>query len=528
MDIKRTPLAVVLTASLTSGCIVNQVDNSAGFCKNGGSASQYSCEPDKQVPDAEPKTKLNEQDERWMKTRLAEIKTWLRSSAEKPAAQAATAANQPAQTGQAQLVRSPQATNPELVRIETLSKQGDHNAALAAINATLATNPDSLEALLTKSLVLNNLGQTDESIALLKNTASRYPSAPEIYNNLAVLYSEKGEQGKAIETLLQAFSTNPSYAQINQNLREVYASVASQAYSKALDLNESNKGPDLVMLRRTAQAGMPLEGDKLPEPVLTPDTATQVVSQQETQLKEAAEPLIIASISSATVDKQPSANVSLKDPDLEISEPSENQQTVSLSTSQAVTTQPEETASAVVEAVESKVEAAPEVAATPEVQAEVASEAAVVSEPEQVVTQPSQVEETAEKAAEMVTLEPTKTAQPSERELRDQAIQAAVNWAAAWSAQDINGYLNAYVDGFRPSSGLSNSGWKKQRHQRLTKPSYIEVTLDNIHSSVIDANTIAVSFNQRYRSNTYKDRTNKQLVMVRTGDTWKISKEQIK
>ena len=528
MDIKRTPLAVILTASLTSGCVANQVDNSAGFCKNGGSASQYSCEPDKQVPDAEPRTKLNEQDERWMKSRLAEIKTWLRSSSEKPVAQA-TATSQQAQTGQAQLVRSPQATNPELVRIETLSKQGDHNAALAAINATLASNPDSLEALLTKSLVLNNLGQTDESIALLKNTASRYPSAPEIYNNLAVLYSEKGEQGKAIETLLQAFSTNPSYAQINQNLREVYASVASQAYNKALDLNESNKGPELVMLRRTAQAGMPLEGDKLPEPVLTPDTATQVVSQQETQVTEAAEPLVIASISSATVDKQPSANVSLKDPNLEISEPSENQQTVSLSTNQAIATQPEETVSAAVEeAVESKVEVVPEVAATPEVKPEVVTEAAVVSEPEQVVTQPAQVEDTAEKAAEMVTLEPAKTAEPSERELRDQAIQAAVNWAAAWSAQDINGYINAYVDGFRPSSGLSNSGWKKQRRQRLAKPSYIEVTLDNIHSSVLDANTIAVSFNQRYRSNTYKDRTNKQLVMVRTGDTWKISKEQIK
>lgn len=277
MDIKLTPIALFIAASMaTTGCSADSREaNNSEYCRNGGFSTDYTCDQDKQVPDKKMINvrALPSTDEAWMEGKLAEIKAWLQQE-QGPSASTKTLANQSSLTTQKTLaVRSPSATDPELMRIETMSREKNHRAAMSAINSFLATHPNSLEGKLTKSLVLNNMGQFKEAEALLKNTIARYPSSPELYNNLAVLYSGQGDYGKAIETLLQAFSTHPTYAQVHQNLRELYATVASQAYNRALDLNETNTAPQLVMLRRTSNNNAP-ELNYQPSAILASNTIT--------------------------------------------------------------------------------------------------------------------------------------------------------------------------------------------------------------------------------------------------------------
>ncbi|MGC4441925.1 hypothetical protein ABXW85_23975, partial [Streptococcus suis] len=57
------------------------------------------------------------------------------------------------------------------------------------------------------------------------------------YNNLAVLYAAEGKERKASEILELAIRTNPSYATAHENLGDLYARMASEAYSKALQLD---------------------------------------------------------------------------------------------------------------------------------------------------------------------------------------------------------------------------------------------------------------------------------------------------
>jgi hypothetical protein len=116
--------------------------------------------------------------------------------------------------------------------------------------------------------------------------------------------------------------------------------------------------------------------------------------------------------------------------------------------------------------------------------------------------------------------------QPSNMPANTAGIIAAVDlWAAAWSNQDVDGYIKSYVPNYSPD-GLSNSAWQEQRNQRLTKPTYIRVTLSNTKAKLLNANTAIVTFVQRYESNTYQDMTNKELTLVRVNNKWKLSSER--
>lgn len=469
MDIKRTPLALILAATMASTSYAN--DDASEYCRNGGSATGYTCDKERQIPDREAldSRALASTDEAWMESKLAEIKAWLRQ--EKSSTEGA---EQPAKRTQQQAiaVRNPAATDPELMRIEAMSRKGDHRAAMSAVNSYMANNPSSIEAKLTKSLILNNMGQFNEAEALLKNTIAQNPSSPELYNNLAVLYSEKGDYGKAIETLLQAFSTHPTYAQVHQNLRELYATVASQTYSRALDLDENNNKPDLVMLRRTATNS---------SPTLAYQAASVDSSVEATDLQKPAQP-----------SPQPIVNEPVV---VEVSKP----------------IIPEQVAKPVEKVVETPVVESVAVKPAPK-KPSVVVEKLVVTE-EKVPVQ---------------ALAPSPKADPivSESTLVRTAVAHVNQWAEAWAAQDVEGYLNAYKNGFKPSNGLSNKAWKKQRNQRLTKPTFINVELSDISTRIINDNTAKVAFTQRYKSNTYQDTTRKQVTLERVSGNWKIADER--
>ena len=108
----------------------------------------------------------------------------------------------------------------------------------------------------------------------------------------------------------------------------------------------------------------------------------------------------------------------------------------------------------------------------------------------------------------------------------EQAIRSFVNqWANAWADQNVDEYLASYSKEFMPSKGKSRKRWQKERTERLLVPSFIKITLSNLKIDMRGDNYARVGFTQSYRSDTYKDKARKELLVEKTGNEWLIIKE---
>jgi tetratricopeptide (TPR) repeat protein len=106
-------------------------------------------------------------------------------------------------------------------------------------------------------------------------------------------------------------------------------------------------------------------------------------------------------------------------------------------------------------------------------------------------------------------------------------IKAVERWAAAWSSNDVEGYLARYAPGFKTPDGESRKAWEAERRARIAKPRKIEVKVEAPKVTFKDANTANVSFRQHYRSNTFKASAGKTLVLIKSGEQWLIQQELV-
>lgn len=128
----------------------------------------------------------------------------------------------------------------ELKDISQMAEQGQQAAALERINTYLAANPRDAQAMFMKGIILAESGKRDDAIKSFTDLTEKYPNLPEPYNNLAVLYADAGQYDKAKKALETAIKTHPSYATAHENLGDIYARMASEAYDKALQLDNGN------------------------------------------------------------------------------------------------------------------------------------------------------------------------------------------------------------------------------------------------------------------------------------------------
>ncbi len=150
--------------------------------------------------------------------------------------------------------------------------------------------------------------------------------------------------------------------------------------------------------------------------------------------------------------------------------------------------------------------------------------AAVTPEPEPVKPEPVVREPV---VLEPVTPEPV-TPQPVVQQAAtdpEDIATAVRGWASAWSAQDVDGYLDSYAPSFRPANGASRASWNRYRRDRLTKPSFIQVDVSDLNIDVASPDSATATFEQRYRSDNYEDQVRKKLDMVRTNGRWQIAAE---
>jgi len=130
----------------------------------------------------------------------------------------------------------------ELDDASKLLKAGQREQALERVNRILAEKKDDPKARFLKGIILTEQGNTKDAIEIFTKLTQDYPNLPEPYNNLAVIYAGQGQYDKARAALEQSIRTHPSYATAYENLGDVYAKLASQAYDKALQLDNSNTG----------------------------------------------------------------------------------------------------------------------------------------------------------------------------------------------------------------------------------------------------------------------------------------------
>ncbi len=135
--------------------------------------------------------------------------------------------------------------------VNALIKSGKLAEALAKADQYLVGKPRDPQMRFIKGVIQTEAAKPADAIATFTQITQDYPELPEPYNNLAVLYAGQSQFDKARAALEMAIRTNPSYATAHENLGDVYAKLASQAYSKALQLDSSNTGvqPKLALIR---------------------------------------------------------------------------------------------------------------------------------------------------------------------------------------------------------------------------------------------------------------------------------------
>ncbi|HEX4911993.1 MAG TPA: tetratricopeptide repeat protein [Permianibacter sp.] len=163
-----------------------------------------------------------------------------------------------------------------------LVQQGQIKAAQAPLESYLKSAPQELRGRFLQGVILIQLGKLTEATRLYQDLIEEFPQHPEPFNNLAVLYGMQGQYDKARAVLEMALHTHPSYAVAYENLGDVYSRMASQAYEKALQLDNKKpaKEPNLKLLNelRSAPAPQPVvriaDAGKTTEPAATEPTST--------------------------------------------------------------------------------------------------------------------------------------------------------------------------------------------------------------------------------------------------------------
>ncbi len=138
----------------------------------------------------------------------------------------------------------------EVGDVQKLLSAGKNTEALQRADQFLAARPRDPMMRFLRAISLSQAGRIPESITAFTKLTEDYPELPEPFNNLAVLYAQQGQYDKSRNALEMAIRTNPSYATAYENLGDVYAKLASQAYSKALQIDtRSSVAPKLAMIR---------------------------------------------------------------------------------------------------------------------------------------------------------------------------------------------------------------------------------------------------------------------------------------
>lgn len=315
----------------------------------------------------------------------------------------------------------------DVADVQKLLASGKNAEALQKADQFLSAKPRDPMMRFLRGISLSQAGRSAEAITAFQKLTEDFPELPEPFNNLAVLYAQQGQYDKSRTALEMAIRTNPSYATAYENLGDVYAKLASQAYSKALQIDtRSAVAPKLAMIR-----------DLFP--------------------KERGSAAVAALTGGAAATPAPAP-------------------------APAPTVRP--TTPAVTPAPTPAVKPATPPAPTPA---------------------------------------PTPAPAEPKSDAREREVEAAVReWAAAWSAKDVDAYFAAYTRSF--DGGKTRKAWEQERRDRIVGKRSISVKLSDVNVTV-NGDKATARFRQEYKADSLDISSGKRLDLVRSGGNWLIVKE---
>ena len=357
--------------------------------------------------------------------------------------------------------------------ITSLLQGSQPEQALKLIDQRLSATPKDPQLRFLQGVAFAMANKNKEAIDTFTQLTKEFPELPEPYNNLAVLYANQNQLDKSRQALEQAIRTNPSYSTAHENLGDIYAKLASQAYSKALQLDGSHAQsvqPKLALIhdlfstgQAQAQAQALAKAPSAPAPVTA--TATQAVSSSTTAPAQ-------ATVVAAAATAQPVA-----------------------SAQPATATPVTETASSP--------------ATEPKAETKTIAKAEPKAEPKAVATAD------AGQAAKADTPPAANVAE----------VEAAVRtWAKAWAAKDMANYLAAYSPNFQTPGKQSRKAWEAERRARIVGKRSISVNLADL--TITTQNDRATArFRQHYRADTLNVSSRKTLQLELRKGQWLIVSE---
>jgi adhesin transport system outer membrane protein len=120
----------------------------------------------------------------------------------------------------------------------------------------------------------------------------------------------------------------------------------------------------------------------------------------------------------------------------------------------------------------------------------------------------------------------TWTSPPAAATAPTAAVEQRVrDWAAAWMAKDATRYTAFYSPDFGPQGGDKaawRAKWQADRRRALERPGTIDIELGTLQSKVLSATRVETTFEQVYRSSTYRDSMTKTLTWELQGGRWLI------
>jgi len=310
-------------------------------------------------------------------------------------------------------------------------------------------------------------GDLDGAEGELERLLANFPDHPQIHNNLAAVAAVRGDIEAAREWLEQAIVLDIQTATIYRNLGSVYAEIARDSYGRALQFDYEQTPLQLDLFTNQGVTSSPLGADTIVARIAT-------ASDQEKVTRDDAELLV-------PLSPEPPSDGPVDVSATPVEVPAE--------------------AGGSGEMIESTVAVAKEteVGAAP-----------VVEQQDPVV----------EQVAPAVTAGATGILSPED------PAQFLERWAAAWSAQDIEGYLAFYSVDFVPGGGLNYDEWVRQRRQRLQQPEEILVTLKDVEVRRNTDDVLQLEVVQEYRSERYSDLTRKLFDLRHQDGSWKIERER--
>ena len=357
--------------------------------------------------------------------------------------------------------------------IQRLIKEGQHAQALKLIDEALARNPKDPQMRFRRGVALSMLDRKTEALAVFQKLVDDHPEMPAPYNNIAVIQGAQGDYEKARQTLEKAIRTNPAYATAYQNLGDVYAQLASQAYTKALQLDKTDATtvqPKLALLRE-------LTAGPSSSPPPAPVVAAKAVA------KPAAPP--------AAPPSPPATPI----------------------------------ATAVAAAPAAKPVAPPPAPPAP-APAAASAPAPAAAKPASAVAVAKPVTPAPAASAAPVAPPPAAPATPPAAAATGDVESAVRAWAAAWSKRDMPAYYAAYTPEFS-GQAATRKGWEQDRHNRIATRKQIKIELVDLQITV-NGDQATAKFKQVYASDALSTTGRKTLQLVRSANgKWLIKQEAV-